>query len=127
MKNVELYYNDDRSAYAVLISSGYGSGRSSWNSNYPELVYDRRVVEWYLEHENDEAYLENVSAPYNVITIEKKEANKFFRGCGYNNIYYGGLKKGMIHWIPIGTIWRVKEYDGAECIETLELKEWYQF
>lgn len=33
----------------------------------------------------------------------------------------------MIRWIPVGTIWRIRDYDGAEYIEYLNLKEWNQF
>ena len=49
---VDLYYNDDHSCYAVLVSHGFGAGWSSWNSE--EIAYDKRVIEWYLEHNSYE-------------------------------------------------------------------------
>lgn len=122
MKNVELYYNDDRTAYAVLISSGYGSGWSTCNSAYPEIAYDKEVIAWYFAL--TPKYIEQVS-------IRDTEANKFaqrlFKSLGYKDIYFGGLKPNMIKWIPVGSIWRVDEYDGFETIEFLDLREWNQF
>ena len=122
MKNVELYYNDDRSAYAVLISPGYGSGWSTDNYSFPEIAYDREVVAWYFSL--SPGYIDEVKIRG---TDANKYASSLFTSLGYNDIYFGGLQENMIRWIPIGTIWRIREYDGAEYIEYLDLREWNQF
>lgn len=122
MKNVELYYNDDRSAYAVLISPGYGSGWFTDNCSYPEIAYDREIIAWYSSLSPE--YIDEVKIRG---TDANKYASSLFTSLGYNDIYFGGLKENMIRWIPIGSIWRIREYDGAEYIEYLDLKEWNQF
>ena len=122
MKNVELYYNDDRTAYAVLISSGYGSGWSTYNSTYPEIAYDKEVIAWYSTL--TPKYIEQVSIRD---TVANKFTQKFFNSLGYKDIYFGGLKPNMIKWIPVGSIWRVDEYDGFETVEFLDLRKWNQF
>ena len=50
---MEVYYNEDKTKYAVLVSHGFGAGWSSWND--PSVAYDKRVVEfWLTHHESDE-------------------------------------------------------------------------
>lgn len=122
---VKLYYNEDHTAYAVLISPGWGSGWFTANPEYPEIAYDARVVEWYLAHDSPEywanvGFLKTSSDAY-------LETRKFFDNLGYTDLYFGGFKTGMLRWVPVDAIWRIEEYDGAERIEYLDLREWNQF
>ena len=127
MKNVELYYNDDRSAYAVLISPGWGSGWYTANPEYPEIAYDKRVVEWFLAHNDDYFNQISKSGFVGFDTKEYHDARKFFDELGYTEMYFGGVNKLVVKWIPIESIWRIDEYDGSERIEFFDLKGWNQF
>ena len=125
---VDLYYNEDHSCYAVLVSSGFGAGWSSWNK--PEFAYDRRIVEWYLRH-NSQEFCNKVKV-YSFFsdaseTPEHAEARKFFSSLGYNNVYFGGYRSDMLHWVPVGSSWRIKEYDGSESIEYRDSSDWNCF
>lgn len=81
MKNVELYYNDDRSAYAVLISPGYGNGWFTDNCSYPEIAYDREVIAWYSSLSSE--YIKEVKIRG---TDANKYASSLFTSLGYNHI-----------------------------------------
>lgn len=122
---MELYWNPQHTEYAVLISPGYGAGWSSWNQAHKEIAYDKRVIEWYLAHNNTlyayDLSFSNSSDPIN------EEADAFFSSLGYEDIYFGGFSDNMLQWVPAGTPWRVHEYDGAESIEYLDMKEWICF
>lgn len=119
--NVDLYYNQEHTAYAVLVSRGYGA---AWSYDYgKELAYDKRVIEWYLEHENEEFW----NKIHHFDSAEYQEAREFFATLGYEYIYFGGLHSGMLEWMPLGTIWRINEYDGNEAIEYFSLDNWICF
>lgn len=125
MKNVELYYNGDRSAYAILVSRGWGSGWSTANPEYPEIAYDKKVLEWYCRLTPE--FFEKFKCDFNGKNEEYKEARDFFDNLGYYDIYFGGFRNDMIRWIPVESIWRIEEYDGAERVEFFDLKGWNQF
>lgn len=116
---MELYWNPEHTAYAILISRGYGAGWSTW-STYPEIAYDRRVIEWYLEHNSFDFFAEvnrrNSTA--------EKEAEEFFNNLGYHDVYFGGLQKNMIEWIPSKTSWYLEEHDGAERLVLADSAVW---
>lgn len=124
---VDLYYNDNHSCYAVLISRGFGAGWSSWNKE--ELAYDKRVVEWYLKHNSYEFCNRiNISTSREIETPERIEANEFFDSIGYGkNIYFGGYKPDMLQWVPVNVPWRIREYDGSESIEYQDSGNWNCF
>ncbi len=107
---MELYWNDKHTCYAVLVSSGYGAGWSSWNQ--PELAYDKRVVEYYMTH-----------SPL----MSREEVEAAMKQFGYEDVYAGGWHKIHVEWVAANAIWRVDEYDGAEGIEYLNLENWNQF
>lgn len=118
---VQPYWNEDGSMYAALISSGYGSSWSA-DTEMPELAYDKRVVEWYLQHQDDKDYWD---ALYRRASPQIDEVRKMFREWGYKDyIWFGGLKPGMLRWVPKGQLWRVAEYDGAEHIEFFNKIGW---
>jgi hypothetical protein len=83
---------------AVLYSPGFGAGWYSWNSQYPECLFDPEIV---VAVENGD--LNKVSD----LAIEKWE-----------NFYTGGSDDLKIEWLPEGTAFRIDEYDGSESIIT---------
>ena len=80
---------------AVLVSPGYGAGWYSWH-HIEELIYDPSVVEW----------------------LEKGELDKIstFVELKYPDKYFGGLEDLEVKWVPVGTRFRIHEYDGSESL-----------
>ena len=83
---------------AVLYSPGYGAGWYSWNWNHPECVFDPNVV----------AMVE--AGQYDQIEAYCKTAYG-------TELFPGGAEQLKIEWIPVGTKFRIDEYDGYESIE----------
>ena len=90
---------------AVLYSPGHGAGWYSWHHK-EELLYDPKLVDM-------------VEAKTSAITIELY-CNEVY-GKGY---YYGGAEDLQVKWLPIGTHFRISEYDGYECVELREEINW---
>jgi hypothetical protein len=91
----------DGTEVAVLVSGGFGAGFSTWNKISPmnplavtAILFDRRDL------------LANAS--------EDERARM-----GDRDAYMGGVDDVSIHWVPVGTLFRVDEYDGAESVEYL--------
>lgn len=118
-KGVELYEKNGK--IGVLVSHGFGAGWSSWGCD--ELAYDKRVVEFWLAHKDDEQFMRTVdhfgwgNEPE---SAAHKEAMEFFSSLGYGSPYIGGFEDIELEFVEKGVPWRITEYDGAEDIETLE-------
>ena len=123
---IEKYWNNDKSAYGVLVSYGFGAGWSSWND--ASLAYDKRVVEFWLAHKDNEEWMQSVeyfAGCYHGQSEANKEAEAFFKSIGYNNCpYMGGFEGIELEWVPKGVSWRITEYDGAESLEFRDDCEW---
>jgi hypothetical protein len=89
---------------AVLYSPGFGAGWSTWNREVPDLVFDPAIVE----------FVEN----------EKWAELNTYVTLKYPGIYTGGMKDLAVAWLPVGTEFRIGEYDGAENIEVKEETDW---
>ena len=91
---------------AVLYSPGFGAGWYSWNNvNYgEEIMFDPILVQYILQAKYDEAVT--------YVTMRWPEA------------YTGGLNDLQVEWIPVGTAFRIHEYDGAETIELKDKMDW---
>ena len=90
---------------AVLYSPEHGAGWSTWNTDCAEqLMFDPSIVEWLEQGELDK-----------ILT---------YMTLRYPDVYIGGIDDLTIKWIPVGTKFRVVEYDGAEYIETLDSVNW---
>lgn len=90
---------------AVLVSPGFGAGWSTWVADeHPNAVFDPRVVEWV---EAGKPY----PHPY-----EDDE------NCDF---YTGGLSQVRIEWVPVGTKFRIDEYDGSETLVVLTPDNYY--
>lgn len=106
LNGVDLYYNTDHSAIAVLVSGGFGAGFSTWHDK--RMAYDRRVVQFLMANHLDEDDLTN------------GQIEKFLYDIGYENVYLGGWWGLYIEWVPVGRLFRLTEYDGAESVELFD-------
>ena len=93
-------------AVAVLYSPGYGAGWYTWNSESPALLFDPELVR-----------LVEAGAPIDAIEARAHEV--------YPDGYFGGARDLKIRWLPIGTQFRISEYDGSESIETSDNVDWH--
>ena len=89
---------------AVLVSPGYGSGWYAWNTNHPECVFDPEIVKIVLGEESG--------------SISDIAGSKWDQGNDY--FYSGGADQLVVNWLPIGTEFRIEEYDGSESLTTLK-------
>ena len=94
----------DNGKVAVLYSPGFGAGWSTWNQNMPELLFDPAIVT-FVEKEQ--------WAELNTYVTLK-----------YPGIYESGMRDLAVAWLPVGTNFRIKEYDGAESIEVKDDIPW---
>lgn len=92
---------------AILYSPGYGSGWSTWDSgeNYEFLVHDEKLVELVESDQRSkiEDYIESI----------------------HPSIYCGDAKNLAVEWVPVGTRYRIEEYDGWESIEFDHSSYWH--
>lgn len=90
---------------AVLYSPGYGAGWSSWcRGDVPEefAIFDKSLVEA-VERGDD-------AGKVGLMLTEKFGSAP----------YMGGWSDVEIEWLPVGTQFRIDEYDGSESVVTVE-------
>lgn len=90
---------------AVLYSPGFGAGWFSWNSDCPQCLFHPKIVEWVEGGKRDEL----------------SDLEKLF-GTGY--FYAGGASDLEIEWLPIGTPFKIDEYDGCESVVVSGQVDW---
>lgn len=100
---------------AVVVSPGFGAGWSSW-------AWDR------MAHDGEEAYRDfmlfdsvlvtMIERGLSVETIEEYVTNN------YPHTYCGAADDLTIQWLPVGTAFRIHEYDGAESVEIRDDIQW---
>lgn len=106
-------YKNANGEIAILVSSGFGAGWSTWNQR--ALAYDKRVVEFFLSKKDDKNFLYQLSNfTENPI---KDETKQYFASIGYPGVYFGGFSSIHIEWIAPGTPFKINEYDGFESLE----------
>lgn len=81
---------------AVLYSPGYGAGWYSWEPRESKL-YNPKLVE----------AIKNGAPKEVLLDIANKQ---------YPDDYNNGAKDLQIQWIPLGTQFKIDEYDGYESI-----------
>ena len=89
---------------AVLISPGFGAGWSTWAEHdiHERVLFDPFVVEWVRNGKQGPVPVDH-----------------------YNEYFYdGGAEDLVIKWLPVGTKFIVREYDGHEFIETEDEIKW---
>ena len=111
---IEKYYND-KGEVGVLYSPEFGAGWYSWNEKYPEILFDKKLVEMVLQKGEDEDYISEEAMQYIKDTYGKK------RG-----FYMGGASTLEVEFLSKGTKFRIDEYDGNESIEILDKIDWIE-
>jgi hypothetical protein len=89
---------------AVLYSPGFGAGWYTWNYECPEILFDPAIVEF--------------------VEKEKWAELETYVILKYPEIYKGGMTDLEVEWMPVGTEFKIIEYDGAESIEYKENDHW---
>ena len=96
---------------AVLYSPGYGAGWSTWchedDRMRLSMLFDPQIAD--IRDRGDADWQEKAEA----IALVK-----------YPEAYTGGLADLRVKWLPVGTQFRVLEYDGDESIEVNSEIEW---
>jgi len=95
---------------AVLVSPGYGAGWSTWAYSVEEdnpgfMMFDPTLVDM-------------VERGASAEEIEAYVKSKYPDG------YYGGAEYLTIQWLPVGTAFRIHEYDGSESVEIRDDIQW---
>lgn len=86
---------------AVLVSHGFGAGWSTWASDGQEetMLFDAVMVQRLLDDDYD--------------GVEARVRELF----GDDDMpYTGGIDGLTVHFVPVGTVFRIHEYDGAESL-----------
>ena len=95
---------------AVLYSPGVGSGWYTWNTEHPGLLYDPTVVAWVEAGRPGRDQRDDLT-----LYLEDK----------YPGMYIGSnIEDLRVAWLPIGTQFRVTEYNGSEGIEVQQDLTW---
>ena len=84
---------------AVIYSPGWGAGWSSWNNK--NGMFDPKIVAWIEGGKNGEPPRDSTEGRY-----------------------VGGLHSAEIEWIPVGTLFRIDEYDGYESIIEFDVDDY---
>ena len=93
---------------AVAYSPGYGAGWSTWESNQElveTLIFHPDIINMILSNKQSE--------------IDNDWLVEHF-GEKFKNVYCGGVNNLSIQLIPVGTQFRIDEYDGNESVIPLE-------
>ena len=92
---------------AVLVSRGYGAGWSTWNTEYPGMLFDPEIASMVVNgNDQDE-----------IVKVAQEK---------YPDAYLGGVDGLDLHWVTVGTKFRIDEYDGAESVEFLNEVDWIE-
>ena len=95
---------------AVLVSPGFGAGWSTWaycgrEDNRDFMLHDSTLVTMVERGDSVEAIESYVTAKH-------------------PDTYCGGADGLTIEWLPVGTAFRIHEYDGSESVEIRDDIEW---
>ena len=92
---------------AILYSPGYGSGWSTAEEGKQRdfLLFDKRIVELVEDKRFD-------------------EVKKYVDSVYPDEFYLEGADQLEIMWVPLGTEFRVEEYDGSEYIQLNHRDYW---
>lgn len=106
---------------AVSISPGFGAGWSTWNGKEYELFTfpDEKLVsliEYKCESITQNQLLER-SRDIEQYVCEVLGANSDGDIGESEYVYLGGSSDLIVEWVPVGTKFRISEYDGSETLE----------
>ena len=96
---------------AVLYSPGYGAGWSTWC------------------HEDEQMRLSMLFDPQIADIVDRGDTDyegkaRAIASIKYPDAHLGGLADLEVQWLPVGTQFRVLEYDGFEQVEIESEIEW---
>ena len=101
----EKYIKDGK--VAVAYSPGFGAGWATWN--YDEstdiLLFHPDIINMILSNKQSE--------------IDNDWLVEHF-GEEFKDVYCGGVSNLSIEWLPVGTQFRIDEYDGSEGVIELQ-------
>ena len=91
---------------AVAFSSGFGAGWLTWNNDElaETLLFHPDIINMILSNRQSE--------------IDKDWLIEHF-GEEFEDVYCGGVSNLSIKWVPVGTQFRIDEYDGSESVVEL--------
>jgi hypothetical protein len=92
---------------AVLYSPGFGAGWSTWNSHNTDLLFDSIIVDFVLN--KSENWIEGVVA---------------YCSIAYTGLYDTGISDLEVAWIPVGSQFKIDEYDGSESVVLRDETDW---
>lgn len=101
--SIEKYIVNDK--VAVLITPNYGAGWSTGNQEYPQILFDPKVVDMVLTDHDKFEMLDYLKATYP-------------RG------YFGDLRSLKVCWVDVDRQFVIHEYDGFESIRYFEDFNW---
>ena len=124
----DLYWtNKKHTTYAVLVSPGYGCGWSTWNDEFKKLAFDKRIVEYVVEHKKDKKQWDSDWSPIFGPGMCKGENDfrKFLDSIGYNSdmIFCDGMRNIEVRKVDVHAIWHIKVYDGHEELQIVNTDE----
>ena len=125
MEKYRLYDSLGTLCTAVIYSPGWGAGFSTWLGIAAD---DERVVRWLMEqpHTLEIEAQKSPSGEYQKfetydISFGLDDLNDFLATISTGEYPYRFLDAILyITLIPVGTMYRIKEYDGAESIEVFD-------
>lgn len=85
---------------AVVYSPGFGAGWYTWNQSSPDCLFDSDIA---------------------LIVLGEKEGNikEIAKNKWGDGFYCGSNVSDLtVEWLPVGTPFRIDEYDGSEAIIT---------
>ena len=135
-KNIEPYWNKNHTKYAILVTKGMHTG---WTvMNVPEVAYDKRIVEYVIEHLKIPGWQQSFQynrrgAEGQLLAIGEdnpaaKELDDFLCSIGYEDMYLNPMAYVNVVWIDAGRKWHIR--DGGECQDNLEFEDeqtWISF
>ncbi len=95
---------------AVLISRGFGAGWSTWNDEYPDMVFD--------------AFIAGIVADAAELSMDDLSKIQTYCALKYPDAYMGGVADLAVEWVPEGELFRVEEYDGSESVLLARKANW---
>lgn len=98
VKNMEKLVKNG--CVAVLVSHGYGAGWYTWEGD-ERMLYDPVLAEILESGDYIEGYTDKL------IEVAKQR---------YPDAYLGGINGLTVHWVPVGSKFRIEEYDGSESL-----------
>jgi hypothetical protein len=97
---------------AVLYSPSYGAGWYTWNSEYPQAIFDPEIVNILLSLPEPD-YSRQYHSDEVISKIENIASNK------YNGFYTGGADTLTVYWVKRGEQFEITEYDGYESVNVI--------